>query len=145
MVPKGVQKFQEDSTRDIEENTPEEGDLEMPTTNQMADSNMWLHLSPALLQQGRMKHVLPNQAEGEEEMEEEDRMKIEVTKDPFIPRLQPINSDSNTIGGNPAWLVRSYNMNTNQAHFRTGKQTVNFGTVVVRSQWWPGSISFYNN
>lgn len=145
LVPKGVMKFAEDSTREIEENTPEEGDLEYPPTQQMASSSQWLHLSPSILKQGRMKHVLPNPGPGEEELEEEERMKNEVKKDPFIPRLQPIDSDASTIGGNPAWQIRSYNINTTQTHSRTGKETVNFGTVVLRSQWWPGSITFYNN
>jgi len=48
-VPKGLFKFVEDSTRDIEENAPEEGEIVNPATKAMTDINMWLHHTPSLL------------------------------------------------------------------------------------------------
>jgi radial spoke head protein 4A len=43
---KGVWRLVEDTPRDIEENTPDEGDLEWPSTKQMADPSMWVHHQP---------------------------------------------------------------------------------------------------
>jgi len=79
------------------------------------------------------------------EEEGEDLMKKEVAKDPWEPRLKPISQDQKTIGGMPAWILRSYNVNDSYIEEKTGKATKNFGTVVVKSMWWPGAFSLYNN
>ncbi len=84
-------------------------------------------------------------------------MKREVAKDPWEPRLKPITKDAPTIGGLPPWIVRSYNAKDNYADPKNvdkkpeeGAPVVapiplNYGTVVVRSMWWPGAFTFYNN
>lgn len=72
-------------------------------------------------------------------------MKREVNRDPWQARLKPIDQDTKTKGGLPAWVMRTYNINTDQVNPKTGQVTVNNGTVVVKSLWWPGAISFYNN
>ena len=72
-------------------------------------------------------------------------MKREIEKDPWEPRLKPITNDKKTIGGMPAWVLRSYNLNEQYIDEKTGKPTKNFGTVVVKSMWWPGACIFYNN
>ena len=49
IVPKGLHRFVEDSTRDIEDNTPEEGEIVKPTTKEMCNIDMWVHHTPSLL------------------------------------------------------------------------------------------------
>lgn len=39
-------------------------------------------------------------------------MKLEVAKDPWEPILKPITKDAKTRGGMPAWICRSYNLNS---------------------------------
>lgn len=144
LVPANLYKFQEDSTRDIEENNPEEGDPVKPTASQMAKLSMWQHLTPSILKQGRTKHADPLAKPGEEDIEPEELMKREIERDPWEPRLKAIEKDATTKGGLPAWVLRAYNINTDQKDPKTGK-LVNNGTVVVKSLWWPGSVTFYNN
>jgi len=71
-------------------------------------------------------------------------MAREVAKDPWDARLKPIATDKATKGGMPPWLVKSFNCESELADPKTGKP-VNPGSVVVRSMWWPGSYTFYNN
>lgn len=71
-------------------------------------------------------------------------MAEEVRKDPWEARLKPISSDSCTRGGLPGWLVRAYDASDNYEDPKT-KGVINYGTVVVRSLWWPGSFTFYNS
>ena len=84
----------------------------------------------------------PKIPEGED-VEPEELMKREIAKDPWEPRLKPITNDAPAIGGLPAWIVKSYNTNDQFFDEKTGKASQNFGVVVVKSQWWPGSYSFY--
>lgn len=111
----------------------------------MAKLSMWLHLNPGILKQGRTKHADPVPGPGEEEVEAEELMRREVERDPWDARLKPVDQDAKTKGGLPAWVLRAYNVNTEQQDPKTGKLTVNNGTVVVKSLWWPGSVTFYNN
>jgi hypothetical protein len=80
LVPRGLYRFVEESTRDIEENTPEGDDAEivLPTAKEMANSSMWVHHSPSILNQGRTKHADPKVGPGDEDVEPEDLMKREV-------------------------------------------------------------------
>jgi hypothetical protein len=59
--------------------------------------------------------------------------------------LKPIVNDEKTIGGMPAWILRSYNCKDNLKDVKSGLKTINHGTVVVKSLWWPGQNVFYNN
>mmetsp|Transcript_16891 Transcript_16891/g.25986 ORF Transcript_16891/g.25986 Transcript_16891/m.25986 type:complete len:174 (-) Transcript_16891:20-541(-) len=108
----------------------------------MAHLNRWVHHTPSILLQGRLKHKEPKAEEGEDG-EEGAAMKKEIEKDPWEPRLKPVTGDKQTIGGMPAWILRGYNLNENYIDERTGKASKNFGTVVVKSMWWPGSFTFY--
>jgi hypothetical protein len=78
----------------------------------MINCNKWLHYTPSILKQGTTKHADPKPLEGQEDMEPEDLMKIEVAKDPWEPRLKPITDDDKTNGSQPGWVIRSYNINT---------------------------------
>ena len=97
-----------------------------------------------MLKQGTTKHADPQPGPGDEEVDPEELMKREVTRDPWEPRLKAITEDTQTKGKNPAWLLRGYNLNTDQVDPKTGKVTVNYGTVVVKSMFWPGSFTLYN-
>lgn len=45
----------------------------------------------------------------------------------------------------PAWVLRSYGTKESFVDPKSGKTNVNFGTVMVKSMWWPGAYTFYNN
>ncbi len=49
LVPKGLYKLVEDAEREIEEFQPEEGELQMPSTLEMAKPENWLHYVPNIL------------------------------------------------------------------------------------------------
>ena len=109
----------------------------------MKSLDMWVHHTPSILNQGRLKHKEPKAPEGEE-VEPEELMKREVAKDPWEPRLKPVTADNKTIGGFPAWILRSYNTEEEYFDEKTQKSNKNNGLVVVKSQWWPGSMTFYS-
>jgi hypothetical protein len=87
---------------------------------------------------------MPGQPIGDEEVEPEDLLKREVAKDPWEPRLKPITNDNKIKGNHPAWVLKSYDVKDSFLDGKTGAHTQNFGTVVVKSLWWPGSYTFYN-
>jgi hypothetical protein len=46
----------------------------------------------------------------------------------------------------PAWVLRCHGVQNNSfIDEKTGKMTNNYGTVVVKSMWWPGAYTLYNN
>ena len=108
----------------------------------MASLDMWLHTVPSILKQGRTAHAKGEPIEEGEE--EESIQKREIQKDPWEPMLKPVTNDDCTRGGMPAWIVRSHNMKHTSADARPGKAVQCFGVVVVKSLWWPGSMSLYN-
>lgn len=59
LIPKGIQKLVEDSPRETEENTPEEGDLVWPSTTQMSEPGMWVHANLNILKNNRTAHMDP--------------------------------------------------------------------------------------
>ena len=92
--------------------------------------------------QGRTKHAEPP---AQEDVEPEELMKREVAKDPWQKRLKPISHDDATRGGLPAWIVRAHDNHTDYIDDKSKKASNNYGTIVVKSLWWPGSYTFYNN
>ena len=80
-----------------------------------------------------------------------------IAKDPWEPRLKCIGKDFKTNGGAPGWIIRSFNANTEYADPKTidkkseeggapiKQVPLNYGTVVVKSMFWPGAFTFYNN
>ena len=146
IVPAGLWREQEENKREIEENAPEEGEIVKPSVPEMADVKRWVHLAPQILLQGRTTHMEGKPLEGEEDVEPEELLKREVAKDPWEPRLKPIINDNKTPGGMPAWVLRSHGVANNSfVDEKTGSVSKNYGTVVVKSMWWPGSYTFYNN
>lgn len=76
----------------------------------MANLDMWVHFNLGILKQGTTKHAEPKPGPGQEEMDPEELMKIEISKDPWDDRLKPVTSDAKTRGGLPAWLLRAYDV-----------------------------------
>ena len=71
------------------------GELVKPTTLEMTNIKMWVHHLPSILNQARTTHKEPKAEEGEE-IEPEDLMKREVSKDPWEKRLKPVTEDKTT-------------------------------------------------
>lgn len=63
LCPKGIFKLVEDNPRDIEENTPDEGEIVMPSTLEMANPSFWVHSSNNILSIGRLAHMDPEDPE----------------------------------------------------------------------------------
>ena len=84
---------------------PEEGPLPIPTTVQMSQQDFWVHHSPSILQTGRVAHGEPEVPEGQDIDPEVLKKQIEA-KDPYEPRLKPINQDKNVKGELPPWVVK---------------------------------------
>lgn len=139
-------RFVEDTNeREVEDNNPEDGEIVKHPVAKMGSLEMWQHKDPSILKQGKTKHTDPKPGPGDEDVEPEELMKREVSKDPWEKRLKPISEDESTKGGMPAWIIRSYETQSSLIDEKTGKYTKNYGTVVVKSLWWPGSYTFYNN
>lgn len=143
-MPKGLFRFQEENDREIEDNTPEEGEIQKPHTKDMIWMDMWQHMTPSILKQGRLTHMPGQPLPGEEDVEAEDLLKREVAKDPWEARLKSISSDNKTKGELPAWVLKSFGVKDSYLDGKTGAHSKNFGTVLVKSLWWPGAYVFYN-
>ena len=120
LIPKGLYKLNEENPREVEENVPEEGELVKPTVQQMAQLDMWVHFNQSILRQGTTKHAEPKPGPGQEEMEPEELMKIEIAKDPWDERLKPVVNDAKSRGGMPAWLLRSYDADQQTIDAKSG-------------------------
>lgn len=138
-----MKPVEDSETREIEENTPEEGDIVMPTTTAMNAMSMWVHANKNILKNGTTSLKQPEAPEGEEW--DEDRMNAEMKalldSDPYAPLLGSICDDakisvSKTLQ-QPAWCVKLMGDCTEY-------KGVSNGVVVARSLQWSGSYSFYN-
>mmetsp|Transcript_40301 Transcript_40301/g.61500 ORF Transcript_40301/g.61500 Transcript_40301/m.61500 type:complete len:267 (-) Transcript_40301:439-1239(-) len=75
LCPKGLFRLQEDSTREVEDNAPEEGEIVLPTTKEMSSAGMWCHHTFGILQKNcRTTHKEQEPPEGVE-IEQEEYMK----------------------------------------------------------------------
>ena len=64
-------RLMEDNEREVEENVPEEGELVLPNTSQMANASMWVHANQNILLNSRTIHLEPEAGEDEEEFDPE--------------------------------------------------------------------------
>ena len=85
------------------------------------------------------------QEETEEPVEPEELMKREIAKDPWEPRLKLISKDEKTLGGMPAWIIRSYNTSHTFQDPKNPANKISHGVICARSMWWPGQYTFYTN
>jgi radial spoke head protein 4/6 len=153
LAPAGAKKLDEENERNIVDNEPEEGELVLPNTSQMASLSAWVHEQPSILNCNRTVHVDPPEEgpEGVEEYDpEEEKKKIEAA-DPFEPRLKPITGDRGVAMAcksvkQVSWVVRLMgDQNEFADEKKPGGPTLSNGCVVVRSLIWPGSFTFYQN
>ena len=95
LCPKGLYKIPEDSEtrRDTELNTPEEGEIVMPSTSEMTNPEMWVHETVGILKNCRTTHMDPDPVEGDDVDPEELAKRIQKA-DPFDDRLKPIIKDT---------------------------------------------------
>jgi len=76
LIPQGIFKIVEDSEREVEENSPDEGDIVMPSTKEMTQANMWVHESLNILNVCRTAHIDPELPEdAPDDMDPEDLKK----------------------------------------------------------------------
>ena len=56
-----------------------------------------------------------------------------------------MTDDDKVQGGLPAWIIREVNVKGNVSlDTKFGRKPKNYGTVVVKSLWWPGAYNFYH-
>jgi radial spoke head protein 4/6 len=140
---------QEDNEREIDKAEPADGEEEVkiPSTSEMVDAAMWVHAKENILLNGSTQHKDPEPAEGEEDFDEEKAKKAQQERDPYEPRLKPLTGDSDIWAGPkmsvPAWQVRACGDQTELADPENPKKIVNNGTILVRSNVWPGAYSFF--
>ncbi len=93
----------EDSTVDVEENTPDEGPIPIPSTLNMAKAENWVHHAESILGCNRLRHLETEAPEGVDP----DVWAAQIKKaDPAEPRLKSILADKKVKGGLPCWSVR---------------------------------------
>lgn len=92
-----------------------------------------------------MTHMDAKPAEGDpEDIDPDELKKREIAKDPWEPRLKPITSDNLIKGDLPPWIIRSYNTGHKSMDEKSQICKKNYGVVIVKSMWWPGSYTFYH-
>lgn len=142
LVPRDVYQLQEDSTTEIEEKpAPDEGPRPMKTTQEMCKLSNWVHYTRNILQCNRLKHAEP-EAEDDEALEK--AKKLQESQDPYEPRLKSIDADEKVKGGYAAWSIRQHGDRMVYAPANPAYQNQNYSVVVVKSNFWPGSFTFFN-
>jgi len=138
----------EEEPREIEEDAPEEGEIVMPSSNQMNDLKMWVHANPNILRNCRTSHAEPEEPEDAPEDYDIDveKKKIEAA-DPYEQRLKPISEDAkvklSASVRSHAWVVKICGDASEYAKEENPKQVECNAVVVVRSLHWPGAYTFY--
>ena len=149
IIPKGLFKTVEDNEKDIEEFVPDEGELQMPSTHQMAVADNWVHFSPSILKVARTAHIEPEVPEGApEEVTAETLLADLEARDPYDKRLKPITLDAQIPVAEKTkqmpWVVKLMGDKNVYADPAVPKKQVNYGVVVVRSLQWPGAFTLYS-
>jgi radial spoke head protein 4/6 len=146
LFPKGLKKLNEEDPRQIEDNTPEEGEIVMPSTPEMQDVAMWVHANEGILMSGKTTQP---ELEEAEDPESEEAQKKAADREPLEPLLKPLSADKSIVlsGGHaiPAWQARLCGDKTEFADPKNPKKSICNGVAMVRSNYWPGAYSFYYN
>lgn len=85
-----MRPVEDSETREIEENTPEDGPIVLPTTFAMREPNMWVHGKKGILINAKTAHSEPEQPEGSEDWDAEAELKKVIAADPYETLLKPI-------------------------------------------------------
>ena len=89
LIPKGLFRIVEDSEREVEENTPDEGEIVMPSTKEMVSTDMWVHESLNILNVCRTAHLDPEVPDdAPEDLDPEELKKQLEAKDPYEPKIK---------------------------------------------------------
>lgn len=119
---------------------PEEGgdpeedpEFEFPPARSLASVDAWTHSRPHLTQGG-----LSSYPDVDEDDESYSKIQQQMEDDPLLELTRPAKSDPNLPDGRPAWSVRFV------GDTATYKDTSN-GIVVMRSNTWPGAVTFCRN
>lgn len=139
-MPKGVFKLNEENPSEIEENVPEEGPVVVPSVTEMCNLSSWVHHTKSILKCNRVGLIEVEAPEGDDP---EEFAKKRALEDPSEKRLKPICDDSKVKGNAPAWSLRACGDQTYYSPSNPSAVKQNFGVVIVRSNTWPGSISFF--
>lgn len=142
LAPKGIYRLNEDDKNVIEENTPEEGPIVPPSTLAMANKENWVHYTRSILKCGRMTALA---AEGEEAGEEEEGAAPKKNDDPQEKLLKPVSDDCKARGDAPAWTLRVCGDQTVFGATNPALPDLNYGTIVMKSNIWPGAYSFFSS
>jgi Radial spokehead-like protein len=94
LCPVGLYRTVEDNDKEIEDNTPDEGEIQMPSTVYMSDANNWVHYNQNILKIGRVAHMEPETPEDAPEDFDIEVVKKQIEDaDPYEPRLKRITAD----------------------------------------------------
>mmetsp|Transcript_7086 Transcript_7086/g.12959 ORF Transcript_7086/g.12959 Transcript_7086/m.12959 type:complete len:468 (-) Transcript_7086:31-1434(-) len=139
LMPKGLLRTNEEDTNKIEY----EEEFAMPGTEDMLSPESWVHLHAAILQAGRLVHMLPEVPPGSEEDPEELKAKLEAD-DPPVDRLRAANEDDPYVGTEmSSWLSKMVGHNQVYAAKPPGEGSQNYGVGVLTSLRWPGAITAF--
>jgi radial spoke head protein 4A len=142
LIPSGLMKLdEEDKSNIVEVDPPEEGPAFTPKFKDMTKIGNWRHHSKSILNACRTKLLI--EEEPPEGMEPEEFEKMVMARDPAEDRLKSISQDRAVKGGAPAWTLRTYGDCTEYHSIQGESSKVNFGTVVVRCNTWPGAFCFF--
>lgn len=111
----------------------EDPEFEFPPTKSLANIDAWTHSRPHLTQGG-----LSSYPDLDEEDENYSRLQQQMEEDPILEVTRPAKEDANLPDGRPAWSVRFVGDTASY------KDTCH-GIVVVRSNTWPGAVTFCRN
>lgn len=129
----------EENEKEIEDNNPVEGSIQIPSTLAMSKADMWVHHTQNILKCNRLTHI--DQSEGDDTGEV---MKRIEAADPYEKRLKPITLDSKVKGGLSAWVVKHCGEKDVFGTPKNPLDKVNYGVVVVKSLQWPGAYTFFS-
>ncbi len=141
LVPKGYYRLVEDSTTEIEENTPDEGPIPIPTTAQMGSADFWVHHTQNILLANRLAHMDPEEVP--DDVDPEDVKKQIEAKDPYEARLKPISADKAVQDAQPGWVVKTFGDTTLYNQGNPILPKVSNAVVVAKSLHWPGAYNFF--
>ena len=89
-----IHSLQEENEREIEENTPEEGELVLPCTSDMSNASMWVHANQNILLNSRTLHLDPEAPEDADDFDPEKAKQELEESDPYEARLKLITEDN---------------------------------------------------
>ncbi|EGR29011.1 radial spoke head protein, putative [Ichthyophthirius multifiliis] len=140
--PKGLKIIDENDETRRTLVDPEEGTFKFPNFNALTQIENWVHSKPNILNEGRLKHTIP---EAEENQDQEELAKKIMQKDPFEPLIKPLNLDKPPQGYESAWAIRSYGDLFNYRQLSRENESQNYGYLAIKNLVWPGSVTIYHN